>query len=75
MIIPEELNVDCDMDIDSEMELQKYMEIADVMVCMEWGIEIEEEIKNGNSKEISVSKILKDTSLEAAQFDFDVASK
>jgi hypothetical protein len=35
VIIPEELNVDCDMDIDSEMELQKYMEIDDVIVCME----------------------------------------
>ncbi len=51
------------------------MEIEDVMVYIDLGIEIEEEINNGNSKEISVSKILKDASLEATQFDFDVASK
>lgn len=45
------------------------------MVYIDLEIAKEEEINNGNFKEISVAEILKERSLEVATFDFYVATK
>ena len=65
MITHDGLDIDSDMDIDCEMELHNDMEIDDVMVYIDLDIEIEVEINNGNFEDISVSEILKESSLSS----------